>query len=362
MKENYRILVVDDAKVNREVLAQELAESGYEVIPAASGPEALDLLERGIDLVILDVIMPEMDGFEVARRIRANPRLRSLPIVMITALQTAKDRVDGIEAGADDFISKPFNALELRARVKALLKISEYYRKLEESYETIHALQQMKDDLMDMLIHDMGDVLTLIIGYMSEIRTKTAEESVRRYAQKSLDNAFVLRNMRDNLLDIRRMEEGRLPIIREPCNLREVVEEVAAQFEMMIQEKDFKLQTDLKDLTVNMERAILKRIVQNLLLNAIKHNAKGTTITMTADREDLRATVAVEDNGKGIPSELRDKIFEKFAQADLIKKGCKYGKGLGLTFCRLTVEAYGGRIWVESTPGRGSRFVFEVPD
>ena len=213
---------------------------------------------------------------------------RFIPIVMVTALKELEDKIKSIEAGADDFLTKPIVKIEMLTRIKSLIRVKRLHDDLGDTQECLDAAQRSAD-----LLH-----------YMIQ-----------------------------DLLDISKLEENKLNLIREDV----VVEQLA---------------------TVSMDRTLIYRVISNLLLNAVKHTGRGGTITLKATAEGDKVTISVVDNGHGIPGQYLETIFEKFGQVETRQRT---GTALGLTFCKMAVEAHGGRIWVESVEGEGSTFSFSLP-
>lgn len=366
MGDKAKILVVEDNDQHFKLVQAILSKEPYEVSRAKDGAEALKLIHPDFDIVLLDMMLPDMNGLDIARQFRENEALRTIPILAVTALDSVDDKVRALEAGADDFLSKPYDRTEMKARVKAHLKTSKYFKQLKDSYEQIKKLEGMKSDLTHMIIHDMGNSLQSVLGYLELLNgaEEKLSEDMKDWIHYCMTGAEELLNMRDNILDVERMTEGKMPLNVEEVNIQELFELIAHKVSVLAREKNDSIQTDVKENVrmVRADRMILKRAVENLVLNAVKHNPEKTTVRLTAQKNNGGSVhLAVEDSGDGIPKNIQGQIFEKFAQAELKKKGYKIGKGLGLTFCKLAAEAHGGNIRVESDAGKGTRFVMELP-
>jgi two-component system, sensor histidine kinase and response regulator len=371
------VLVVDDIEQNVMLLEAYLSLQNYRISKAYTGEEALKKVEQEPpDIILLDVMMPGIDGYEVCRRLKSDPKTQFIPIVMVTALQEIEDKIKGIDAGADDFISKPFNKEELFTRVKSLLRIKRLYDELEQSYRTVAdkneqliTLDRMKDGLTHMIVHDLKNPLAAIMGYLRIITAGMLGDLTDKQMETltaTLRNSEYLLNMIANLLDISRMEEGQLKLKYETFPLREIVEQNIAGLKILAEPENksllIELPADLPDLEA--DKSLLYRVLTNLISNSIKHTYRDegkVIITATVDTEKQMMQVNVIDNGEGIPKEYLDKIFDKFTQVETKKLGKKLDTGLGLTFCKLAVEAHGGKIWVESEPDKGSVFSFTIP-
>jgi signal transduction histidine kinase len=371
----YTILVVDDEELNVKFLNTFLTRKGYTVAVADTGVKALTRIQESLpDVVLLDAMMPEMDGFEVCRRLRADSRTRMLPVIMVTALHSVEDEVRALDAGADDFLSKPINNLELIARLRSLLRIKDLHDLLHVSKEEVDAknrelieLQGLRDTLTQMIVHDLKNPLTGIMG-CTELLQMTPENLTEKQIsiiKKMEESAATILKMITEMLDISRMEEKKLVLRREAFHISEVIDANVNELAVMMMKSGVTASTIIGDgvPSVHADRDLISRVVANLIHNAIKHSHRGGTIAISGEfRPDgNELEVSVKDQGEGIAEEYRDKIFEKFAQADLKKLGLKTDRGLGLTFCKLAIEAHGGKIWVESQVGEGSEFKFRLP-
>ena len=363
------ILVVDDEVENRMLLEAILVAQGYQVVTAADGLEALAKVgAEAPDLILLDVMMPGMDGFEVCRKLKADPATWFIPVVIVTALTEREDRIQGIEAGADDFLSKPVHRWELTARTKSLLRLKALRDDLQQSYQRLRELEELRDRLIDLLIHDLKGPLTSLLLQVELLLSQEGERVVEMKHWEGLHRVFQhvghLIHLVESLLDIARMEEKKLQLHLEAFPLPELTALLLQEFEVPYASKGVSLKVVVpSDLPlVYGDRDLIRRVLLNLLKNALDYTPGGGAVTVEAQEEgkDL-LRISVTDTGIGIPQAFQEKIFEKFAQVQLREHGERRGTGLGLTFCKLAVEAHGGRIWVESEEKKGSRFSFTVP-
>jgi signal transduction histidine kinase len=369
------LLVVDDDPDNREVLSRRLQRQGHQTVTAANGPDALALLAgQGFDLVLLDLMMPEMDGFEVLRRIKADSALAQTPVVMISALSEIESVARCIEMGAEDYLPKPFNPTLLRARVDASLRVSRARTRearltaeLQHNYEKLQQAEGMRDDLTHMIVHDLRTPLTsLLTGLQTlEILGDTLSTDQNEMLEIALNGGQTLLGMVNDLLDISKLEDGSLKLEYGPVEPRELAERATSQVALLTREKGLTLVVEISpDVPAfSADEDKLRRTLVNLLGNAIKFTPTGGTVTVVARRAaDTDALFfSVQDTGEGIPKEAFGRIFEKFGQVESRKAGRKMSTGLGLTFCKMAVEAHGGQIWVESELGKGSQFNFTIP-
>ena len=355
------ILVVDDTPANLRLLSEMLSKRGWKVRPVPSGPEALQAAQRfPPDLVLLDINMPGMDGYEVCRRFKADSKLKDIPVLFISALSETDDKVKAFAAGGVDYVIKPFQFAEVEARVQTHLELRRQKRALQESYERLKELEHLRDNLTHMIVHDMRSPLTMILMSLGLLAATPPPEAsdFSGILQTARQGAATLAGMVTQLLDISRLEASQMPLQKTECDLVKTVQSAIDSLGVSVEARHLRLLAPAP-VTALGDVDILRRIVNNLLGNALKFTPQDGEIAVSITRETAAARVAVTDNGPGITAEDHQKIFEKFGQAQAGKE--KGGSGLGLTFCKLAVEAHGGRIGVLSEVGQGSTFWFTLP-
>ncbi|MDB4879820.1 MAG: ATP-binding region ATPase domain protein [Gemmatimonadetes bacterium] len=356
------ILVADDVPANVELLFDQLHVLGFRAIAAGDGPSALrTCFEQQPDLCILDVSMPAGDlgvddrstGFEVCRRIKRDPRTARIPVIFVTALNDTTDRVKAIEAGGDDFLTKPHNRLVLGARVRSLLKLKAATDALEESLRKQKELEKVRDDLMKMIVHDLKSPLTSVIGAMEmlidgDFGPLTGDQ--RSALGEAESRAEDLLALIEDLLEVARLEETRLALHLAPLAPGALLTEMRHEWEMRFQQEKATAVVEVADdaPVIEADHALMKRVFSNLIQNALAHSARSVTVTLGARRENSGTLFTVADDGVGIPAEYHDIIFRKFEQVKTPHIPRVRSSGLGLAFCKLVVEAHGGRIWVKS--------------
>jgi two-component system, sensor histidine kinase and response regulator len=374
------ILVVDDNFQNREVAEGHLVGAGYQAVQAESGEEALALLRAGTphpDLILLDVLMPGLDGFETCRRIRALPGGLRIPILFLTALGDLGTHKAALDSGADDFLTKPINRTELLIRVRSLLRIKQlsdeqtrHLAVISEQRDALVEAQRQKEELTALIVHDLKNPLSSILSnvqYALGQETLAAEE--RDALRDVLRASQSMVRMVMNLLDISRSEDGALVPHMTEFEVPALLSEVCSEMQRRIEDKDQKLTLavapDVGAMTA--DRDLLRRIIENLVDNAYKYGPRRATIELEASllRGGANAVDVVElrvrDQGEGIPVAFRDKIFEKYARVDgRSAHEVRNSHGLGLVFCRRAVELHGGDIWVEENTTRGSCFCVRI--
>jgi signal transduction histidine kinase len=369
------ILVVDDDPRNVRLVESMLKPSGYAILQAYDGREALRRVEEERpDLILLDVMMPELSGFELCTMLRARHETRLLPILMVTALNALEDKVRGLEVGADDFLSKPINRTELLAKVRSILRVKrlqdqveEQRRELETANRELLLTQRFQESMSQMVVHDLKNPLAGIMGNIQLLQMQNERLAAPRreeLLQRSLDSARQMARMIQNILEVAKLEEQKMPLKREALDVAAIVAEQTAEIAGLSARDGIRLETEIPPSLprVDADRALLGRILGNLLSNAFKHTPSGGCITVAARGEEDRVVLSVRDTGEGIPEDLLPYIFEKFVAGESENRRRQtYDSGLGLTFCRLAVECHGGRIGVLSTPGRGTVVTFHLP-
>ncbi len=375
--EEKTILVVDDEERNIKLIKAMLGLESYRLSEAMNGEEALSLVEQEKpDLILLDVMMPGLDGFEVCKRLKDDDSTKMIPVCMVTALREKEHLVKAMKNGADDFLSKPVDQTELLVRVKSLLRIKSYQDELTENYREIYEknqkleeLERIKEGLTHMIIHDLRNPLAAISGNLELLlmRREGFTEKNLTAIDRCLINCSDLKEMIGSLLDIHRMEEGALELNKETVDLSALIEEVLEQFTSKAASRQISLsfQPDQPSVSAEIDPGLIKRVVANLMNNALRHTPPegSIEISMPLISPDSNFRINVMDSGNGLNPEYHQIIFDKFEQADRGQNGVKIGgSGLGLTFCKMAVEAHGGKIWVESEgEGNGSTFSFTLP-
>lgn len=372
------ILVVDDNLQNREVAEGHLVGAGYNVIQAEGGAEGLSILtSRRPDLVLLDVLMPGMDGYETCRRIRALPQGNDTPVLFLTALGDLETHRAAMESGADDFLTKPLNRTELLIRVRSLLRIKKLSDELRANYEIIRSQRdalleahRQKDELTALIVHDLKNPLSSILSNTQFVLGRGVPPGDMR---ESLDD--VLRASESmvrlvmNLLDVSRSEDGALVPHVSEFDVPALLGEVCSEMERRIQDKEQRLSLTLNPGVGSLrgDRDLLRRTLENLIDNAYKYGPRAATIWLevsTATMDDgaePAVEIRVRDEGDGIPAAYRQIVFEKYGRAATGAREARTSHGLGLVFCRRAVGVHGGAIWIEGEDGRGACFCLRLP-
>lgn len=351
------ILIVDDELDNFDVLETMLMSEHYQVHYAAQGLQALSFLEiTQPDVILLDVMMPEMDGIEVCRRIKANRQWSHIPIVIVTALTAKEDLARCLEAGATDFLSKPVNRLELCARVRSMIRI-------KQQYDDLQGLLQMREDMVNMIVHDLRNPLASIILAAEILKFPNLSPSKQQIKVDQIALAGQqLRSQIDNLLLMAKMESGKMVLNPSDIDLVDLCKSALEDFRAIAAQKNLQLvsQFPLNHTCVRGDANLIRRIVDNLFSNAVKFSPANSAIVVQVDASRSGGgVIRVTDSGPGVSEELRHHIFEKYEIGTLIQGTSQ--TGLGLAFCKMAIEAHQGSITVESHESQGSTFTISLP-
>ena len=377
------VLVIDDNLQNREVAEGHLVSAGYDAVLADGGESGLARFQdRHPDLVLLDVVMPRMDGFETCRRLRALPGGPDVPILFLTALGDLGTHKAALDSGADDFLTKPINRTELLIRLRSLLRIRRLSDELRRNYEVIRSqrdelltAQRQRLELATLIVHDLKNPLSSILSNAEYLNSNS---DIPERDRESL--ADVLRASRSmfrmvmNLLDVSRSEDGALVPRCAEFDVAALLNEVSSETVRRLEEKSQTLSVSVEPAvgTIVADRDLVRRVIENLLDNSHKYSPRNGCISIdvsavTLDAGDGQPPVPaidlrVRDEGAGIPDNYRTRIFDKYVRIeDLSVSQPRNSQGLGLVFCRTAVEAHGGRIWVEDNGGKGSCFCLRLP-
>lgn len=365
-----KILVVDDNQENRALAKATLEDEGYEVMLATGGEEGIRAFEaRKPDCVLLDVRMPGTDGFAVCSRIRALPDGANAPIVFVTALRDLDTFDRALRAGGDDFLTKPVHPTELVLRVQAALKVRRMSAELREQYELIRRqrddmmrLQLQKERLTAFVVHDLKNpVHSMDLHAQVVLADATLSSETRDSAQHIRSEARALMRLVLNLLDISKSEEGRLAPREAPVNLTTLAAAVLEAFELKARTRGVTLEQRLEVPQLRADGDLIRRVIENLLDNAIRHGPAGTRVQFSASADEGTVELRVVDAGPGISPPLRQTIFERYVQVEGDAQAThRAGRGLGLAFCKLAVEAHRGTIAIEDA-NPGCIFVVRLP-
>jgi two-component system sensor histidine kinase/response regulator len=367
------VLVVDDNPNNLSVLVSLLREFGYKTLVAVDGESAIaQIAYAKPDIILLDVMMPGIDGFETCQRLKANPDSAEIPIIFMTALSDTIDKVKGFNLGAVDYITKPFDHEEVMVRLKTHLTIQNLNQSLKEEVEERKRAEKALWVFLHAVSHDLRNPVTGMSMVLENILEDTHERIAmnRGILDRMAQSNRRLLNLINSLLESHANDIQGLPIECQPIKLSEIVQGAIYDLEPILQKNDVilinQIDTDLPD--VNVDPLQVGRVFQNLIANAVNHNAPGLQLKVTARRQVMEDSArepstmlicTVEDNGTGVPPEQRANMFELYAQG--LSKRRSLGLGLGLYICKQIIDAHGGNIGIDSELNAGSRFWFTLP-
>jgi two-component system sensor histidine kinase/response regulator len=306
--------------------------------------------------------------------LRSRYETRLLPIIMVTALNALEDKIQALEIGADDFLSKPINKTELLAKVRSILRVKALQdeverqkRELQETNDRLINTQRFKEMMVQMVVHDLKNPLAGIMGNIQLLQLQGAAMNTKRLdeiAERIHESGRQMTRMILNILDVGRLEEQKMPLRIEPISLHVVAQEQLSELVSVAARDGIRLENRVAEDVppVQADPGLISRVVANLLNNALKHTPEGGTVGIETRPDGEEIVLTVSDTGEGIPEELQPHIFEKFVAGDSDNSGrMLYDSGLGLTFCRLAVERHGGRIWIRSRPGEGTTVHIALP-
>lgn len=365
-----RILIVDDSQQGTQILTILLEDEGYTPLVAHTGPEALEVIyHEPPDVVILDVMMPGMTGMEVLQAIRRNPASADLPVIMVTALGETHDVVQGLELGANDYLTKPPQFEILLARVRTQLKLKYLQDQRKRDIASLKALDSLKDKFIQIAAHDLKNPLGNIF-----MGLEILERNAQNYTGKELETyrqiislmtaaARTMEVIISDFLDLEAMRQGKITLSKKSIVLNSIVQQVVDQFRVGAQAKSIEIVTELEDAipALQADENRLLQVISNLVSNAVKFSKEGTTVNVRTYSTRNMVRCEVEDNGPGIPEDELPLLFQEFARLSNRPTGGEKSSGVGLAIARNLVEQHGGRIGAHSERGVGSIFWFEIP-
>lgn len=393
-KDNRLILHVDDDEANRYAVTRSLTRAGFDVIEAIDGREALDKLAVNPELVILDIRLPDIDGFEICRRIKANSSTAHIPVLHLSAsFVTSEDKAHGLDSGADGYLVRPVEPVELIATVNALLRAKESEEALRAiettNLELIGHLQQalgerdallaseqlaradaeragkMKDEFLATLSHELRTPLTAILGWSALLKVPIVSEDKFREGLRVIErNARAQTQIIDDLLDMSRIASGKISLNLQSLELSTILKTAVETVKQAADAKQISITMHLDPAAEHGfgDANRLHQIICNLLTNAIKFSTKSSVVKLSLHRVDSRIEISVSDTGEGIRLDFLPHVFDRFRQADASTTRSHGGLGLGLAIVKQLVEIQGGHVRAESAgPGQGSTFVVSLP-
>jgi len=367
-----RILIVDDNREIRMVLQRHLRKKGYEISQAEDGKMALlKVGQEKHDLILLDVMMPGMNGFEVCQQLKQEATTKDIPVIFLTAKADTDDVIAGLELGAVDYVAKPFNHKELLTRVNTHIELKAakdiillQREELKQANEELKNANAAKDKFFSIISHDLGNLFHTLIGFSSFLTMQTDKisaeqkedflQSIQRASQKGY-------SLLSNLLEWARAQTGQITSKPAVLNLKSLVADNMALLSSNANAKSIKLSSSISETTtVFADKNMLDTVIRNLLANAIKFTPVNGEVKIVSEEKDSEVEISISDTGVGISPKDIEKLFRVDINHSTIGTGEEKGTGLGLILCQEFVEKNGGMIWVESEIGKGSTFYIRL--
>lgn len=365
-RSEYKVLIVDDVVSNVLLLKILLTNEKFQVCTANNGTTCIEQAKKEHpDLILLDVMMPDISGFDTAVILKKDEETKDIPIIFLTALNTPQDLVHGFQVGANDFLTKPFNKEELVMRVMQQISLVAAKRIIEQQNRDLRATLSNRDKMYSVIAHDLRSPMASIRMVLNLVVASTSPETVGAELYELLDKANResedVYDLLDNLLKWTKSQTGRLNVVVQDLDLNDIIPGVVEIFEMIAQTKHIKLvlQPSASNLIVTADNDMLKTVMRNFLSNAIKFSPENSTIEISMVAEGDFAKISVTDHGVGIAADRIGSIFRKGDTT--YGTGGEEGSGLGLQLCQDFARKNGGDCYVESIEGQGSTFSFTVP-
>lgn len=363
----FKLLVVDDVQTNVLLLKALLGKDGYGILVANNGQEALEVIRNeNPDLILLDVMMPGMDGFEVAERLKSEEYRCEIPIIFLTALDDTQSIVNGFKLGAGDFISKPFRKEELMVRIKHQLSLVAARRIIEEKNEELRKTIAGRDKMYSVIAHDlrspMASMKMLLNTIMMSVEKDKIDPDIFDMLEMSNKTSEEVFSLLDNLLKWTKSQLGKLTVIPQKLDISGLADGVVEVMNSVAEVKHIKLiRTDHESFFVYVDIEMIKSILRNLISNAVKFSNPDSEIKVGIKAEDGKVIVSVTDSGKGIKKEDQHKLLKDSTHFTTYGTNSEEGSGLGLLLCRDFARKNGGELWFESEENLGSVFSFSLP-
>ena len=363
----FKLLVVDDVQTNVLLLKALLGKEGYGILVANNGQEALEVIRNeNPDLILLDVIMPGMDGFEVAERLKSEEFRCEIPIIFLTALDDTQSIVNGFKLGVGDFISKPFRKEELMVRIKHQLSLVAARRIIEEKNEELRKTIAGRDKMYSVIAHDlrspMASMKMLLNTIMMSVEKDKIDPDIFDMLEMSNKTSEEVFSLLDNLLKWTKSQLGKLTVIPQKLDISGLADGVVEVMNSVAEVKHIKLiRTDHESFFVYVDIEMIKSILRNLISNAVKFSNPDSEIKVGIKAEDGKVIVSVTDSGKGIKKEDQHKLLKDSTHFTTYGTNSEEGSGLGLLLCRDFARKNGGELWFESEENLGSVFSFSLP-
>ncbi|MBI4831234.1 MAG: hybrid sensor histidine kinase/response regulator [Candidatus Lindowbacteria bacterium] len=383
-----QILIVEDDPTNIELLKAQLGNEGYVIDTVFDGEEALRRVSQTKpDLVLLDIMLPKKSGFEVCKQIKSKDETKSIPVIMVTALNDMESRVKGIAVGADDFLTRPMDRAQLLARVKSMLRIKTLHDELanetlasRESSEKLERQQRVLKSMSSQLMqashlkyefivnmsHALRTPLNVIIGFSEMMQDELVgrlNDKQLKYVNNIHESGRELQRLITNIVDVFKIDTGKVQLETTEFSLRDAIGTAIEPFRSAALEKkiDITVRVAPEASRIHADPQKLAVILENLLSNAVKFSPRESAVDVKAEKMEDSIRISVADSGPGLSEDDCKRVFTEFYKVNHPNGSASGGSGLGLTICKKLVLMHGGEIWAESKKGQGSAFIFTLP-
>ncbi len=359
------VLIVDDAPLNLQVLEGMLGSANIPAIKAQNGKEGIEFarLHRP-DLILLDIMMPQMDGFQACEKLKDDPETENIPIIFLTAKNQTEDVLKGLELGAVDYITKPFNPKELLSRVKNQLELKKAHDIILEQNEKLAELNATKDKFFSIIAHDLKNPFGDLIGFselLIQSVKKDNKQRIDQYSKIIYETSERGHRLLENLLQWSRSQRDTIKWNPQKTNLKDMFLREIELLKSRMEKKNIQLNTELPDALVTVDINMISTVIRNLLTNAVKFTPEQGTITIRERIENDKVTIAIKDTGIGIPKENLPKLFRIDEHHTTPGTNNEEGTGLGLIICKEFIEKHNGKIQITSELGKGTEVSFLLP-
>lgn len=358
------VLIVDDLPNNVRLLSIMLTEKGYQVRKAINGQMALNTVRSLIpDLILLDINMPDLNGYQVCEQLKADEKTREIPVIFISALDDVLDKVKAFQVGGVDYISKPFQGEEVMARIENQLTISRQKKQLQNEIKERQKTEETLEIYLHAVSHDLRNPvigMSMILNNLIKNSQGETKEVSRKILQQMADSCDRQLTLIDSLVETRQNDLWGVSLALKPLSLYEIGQQIGQEWELRLKENQATLINNFSpDLPlVNADAHHLWRVFENLLANALKHNPQGIIITLSARLEGNYLWCTIADNGVGISETQRKQLFDRYQRGN---NNNQISLGLGLYLCRQIIHAHGGEIGIMNNDEKGSQFWFTLP-
>ncbi len=361
-----KVLLVEDDPAHKELLRNIVDGYGYDVLTASDGAEGIaHAISYEPDVILSDVMMPRMDGIMFCKMVKDDASTAHIPVILVTALHDKEHRLKGIEAGANEFLTKPIDPNEVGLRVRNAVYSKKMYENLKNYCKRLKEMEELRDTLVNMLVHDMRTLLMGVTGNV-ELLQLTSKNNLSKKHEDLLNKIMLssssLMEMISTVIDVSRIESNKMPLSIRFVDIRDIINKAVEMIGLARDEDILSLDIPRDPVTVACDPGIIRRVVVNLLSNGIKaaRGQRCPKLSVSVAHVGEKVRISVSDNGPGIAPEHQQRIFDKFAQAGLSSEYKRYSSGMGLYFCKLALNAHKSRIQVMDNKNGGSVFYFDL--